>query len=98
LDSGTVLYGISKRQKSKIGPGWISLATWMTNKLTSLYNNQDYAKALCVSNASDNAANNLQSIWRVMQREWKTAIHNTTGVFAEYCRWTEWATESPKYA
>lgn len=86
FDDGMELIGISKRQKSKIGPGWVPLEYWMKNKLLELYQDPDYTLSLRLKNPSAGMANgNLPHVWDKLHKR-LSAFHNQSGLFANYVR------------
>ena len=89
FDSGEVLYGISKRQQTNIGPGWITLATWMKNRIIKLYKSPDYVNAKKIANVKDNAASTIGNVWYSVQNDWSTNIRNQTGLFAQYIEYSQ---------
>lgn len=91
FDPGEILYGISKRQKANIGPGWISLETWMRNKIVQLYKSPDYVNAKQITNIQDNAYSNMRYVWSTVCSHWRTEIRNQTGLLAQFCEWSEFA-------
>lgn len=80
---GQELIGISKRQKDKIGPGWIPLEYWMKNKLLELYKEPDFIMSLTLKNPSEGIFNgNWGHIWCRLNDS--SVFHNQSGLFGSY--------------